>query len=113
MKLASLLGAAIVLCATTALAHDLTYTGPIKSGETKSVKVNLPDGKMTVEVFSPNVETKFNCQFSYTYGGVVDEQKNTPKCLRNFIVQSENTMVVSLTNLGKDSDYRIWVHDTK
>lgn len=115
MKLISLtLGTALVLLATTAFAHDLTYFGPIKAGATKTVKVDLPVGKLTVEITSSSLDTKFNCQFSYSsYGGVVDEQRDTHKCLRNFIVQSDSSMNVSVTNLDKDSDYRIWVHDTR
>lgn len=112
MKLTTLLGAAVVLISATAFAHDIGYICPIKSKETKTVKVDLPAGKLTVEVTASVPNTTFNCQFSSTYGGVVDEQKNTQKCLRNFIVQSDSSMNVSVTNLGKDADYRVWVHDT-
>jgi hypothetical protein len=104
--------AAVILLATTVFAHDLSYLGPIKAGATKTVKVDLPAGRLTVEVTSSSAETKFNCQFSYSYGGVVDEQRDTHKCLRNFLVQSDSSMSVSVTNLGKESDYKIWVHDT-
>jgi hypothetical protein len=113
MKLTSLLGAALVLFATTAFAHDLTYFGPIKAKETKTVKVDLPAGKLTIEVTSSGTDTKFNCQFSSSYGGVVFEQLNVTKCLGNVVAQSDSSMNLTVTNLGKDSDYRIWVHDTR
>ena len=112
MKFTHLLGAAIVLFAATSFAHDLTYIGPIKSQESKSVKVDLPAGRLTIEVTSSNADTKFDCWFAAPYGGVTDVQKDTHKCLRNFIIQSDSTMNVSVYNLGKESDYRIWVHDT-
>jgi hypothetical protein len=114
MKLTSLtLGAAFVLLATTAFAHDLTYLGPIRAKETKTVKVDLPPGKLTIEVTSSGTNTKFNCQFSTNYGGVVFEQLNVSKCLGNVVVQSDSSINVGVTNLGSDSDYRIWVHDTR
>ena len=112
MKLTSLLGVAVVLLATTAFAHDLTYLGPIRSRETKTVKVDLPPGKLTIEITSSGTDTKFNCQFSASYG-IVFEQLNVIKCLGNVVTQSDSSMNVSVTNLGKDSDYRIWVHDTR
>lgn len=113
MKLSSLIGAAIVLVATTAFAYDLTYLGPIKAHETKSVKVDLPAGKLTVEVYSTFPETRFNCDFSTNYGSVVFVQRNTPRCVGNVVMQSDASMTVSVTNLGKDSEYKIWVHDTQ
>jgi hypothetical protein len=112
MKISALFGAAIVLFSAVAFAHDLTYTGPIKAGETKTVRVEIPVGKMTIEVFSSFPDTKFNCQFQSGYGGIVFEQTNTSRCVGRTIVQSETTMGVSVHNLGKDADYKIWVHDS-
>lgn len=113
MKISTLFGAAALLLATTALAHDLTYMGPIKSKETKTVRVELPsNSKLSVEVFS-TYDTKFNCQFSSSYGGIVFEQTNTDRCVTSVNVTSESSMSVSVTNLGKDADYRIWVHDAR
>lgn len=112
MKLSALLGAAIVLFSTFALAHDLTYMGPIKAGETKTVKVEVPSGRLTVEVFSSFPDTKFNCQFQSGYAGIIFEQTNTSKCVGKIVNQSDTTMSVSVKNLGKDSDYKIWVHDS-
>ena len=112
MKLTHLLGAAIVLFASTASAHDLTYTGPIKEHETKNIKVELPAGKLTVEVFSSGGDTKFNCSFATSYAGVVFVQNNTPKCVGNVVMTSDSSMMVTVTNLSKESDYKIWVHDT-
>ncbi len=111
MKFTSLLGVSLVLFATTAFAHDLTYVGPIKTGETKNVKVELPVGKLTVEVYSSFPDTKFNCQFQAGYGGIVFEQTNTSRCVSRVVIQSETTMSVSVKNLSKDADYKIWVHD--
>lgn len=112
MKFTALFGAALALFSTVALAHDLTYMGPIKANETKSVKVELPAGKLTVEVFSSSPETKFNCQFQSGYGSVVFEQTNTHRCVGKVVTQSESTLNVSVKNLGMDSDYKIWVHDS-
>lgn len=112
MKLSTLFGAALVLFSTAALAHDLTYMGPIKANETKNVKVELPAGKLTVEVFSSSPETKFNCQFQTGYGSPVFEQTNTSRCVGRLVNQSDTTMSVSVRNLGRDSDYKIWVHDS-
>jgi len=111
MKISTIIGAAILLISSTALAHDLTYMGPIKANETKNVKIELPTGKLTVEVFSSSTETKFNCQFQSGYGGIVYEQTNVYKCITHVATQSDTTMTVSVKNLGKDSDYKIWVHD--
>lgn len=111
MKLSSIIGATILFISAVALAHDLTYLGPIKANETKNVKVELPAGKLAIEVFSSSPETKFNCQFQSGYGGVVFEQTNTPRCVGKVVIQSDNSMIVSVKNLGKDSDYKIWVHD--
>lgn len=112
MKFPAIITAAILLVSATALAHDLTYLGPIKANETKSVKVELPIGKLTVEVYSTSPDTKFNCQFQSGYGGIVFEQTNTSRCVGRIVTQSESTMSVSVKNLGKDSDYKIWVHDS-
>ena len=111
MKLPSIIGAAILFVSSVALAHDLTYLGPIKANETKNVKIELPAGKLAIEVFSSSPETKFNCQFQSGYGGVVFEQTNTPRCVGKVVIQSDNSMIVSVKNLGADSDYKIWVHD--
>ena len=112
MKLPSIIAAAILFVSATALAHDLTYLGPIKANETKTVKIELPPGKLTVEVFSSSPETKFNCQFQTGYGSPVFEQTNTSRCVGRLVNQSDTTMGVSVKNLGKDSDYKIWVHDS-
>jgi len=110
MKFSAMFTAAILLVSATALAHDLTYMGPIKSNETKNVKVELPAGKLAIEVYSTSPDTKFNCQFQATYG-VVFEQLNTSRCVGRTVTQSDTTLNVSVHNLGKDSDYKIWVHD--
>ncbi len=112
MKISSIIAAAILLVTTTALAHDLTYMGPIKANETKTVKVEIPSGRLTVEVYSSSPDTKFNCQFQTGYGGIVFEQTNTSRCVGRLVNQSDATMSVSVRNLGKDSDYKIWVHDS-
>ena len=111
MKISAILGAAILLVSSVALAHDLTYLGPIKANETKTVRVDLPAGKLMVEVFSSSPETKFNCQFQSGYGGVIFEQTGVSKCVSKTVTQSDTSIMVSVKNLGKDSDYKIWVHD--
>lgn len=113
MKITALFGAAVLLFATSVLAYDLTYMGPIKSKETKTVRVELPsNSKLTVEVFS-TYDTKFTCQFSASYGGVVFEQPNTDRCVLNLNTTTDTSMTVGVSNLGKDADYRIWVHDVR
>lgn len=113
MKLSALFGVAIVFLSATALAYDLTYLGPIKAKETKVIKVELPAGKLAVDVTSDDEGTHFNCQFASTYGGVVFEQNNVTKCVANVNTQSDTSMTVSVTNLGKDSSYKIRVHDAQ
>ncbi len=112
MKISALFGVAVALLSTVALAHDLTYMGPIKANETKTVKVELPAGKLTIEVYSSSPSTKFNCQFQSGYGSVVFEQANTYRCVGRVLIQSDSTLNVSVKNLGADSDYKIWVHDS-
>lgn len=112
MKFTAIFAAAILFVSATALAYDLTYLGPIKANETKTVKVELPTGKLTVEVYSTSPDTKFNCQFQSGYGGIVFEQTDTHRCVGRLVTQSESSMSVSVKNLGKDSDYKIWVHDS-
>ena len=113
MKFSTLFGVAALTFATSALAHDLTYMGPIKSKETKSVRVEIPgNSKLAVEVFS-TYDTKFNCQFSASYGGVIFEQTDTARCVTKVTTSSDTSMTVNVTNLGKDADYRIWVHDAR
>lgn len=113
MKLSALFGVAIVFLSATALAYDLTYLGPIKAKETKAVRVDLPTGKLAVEVTSDDEVTRFNCQFASTYGGVVFEQNNVARCFTNVNTQSDTSMTVSVTNLGKDSSYKIRVRDAQ
>lgn len=110
MKFYGIITATILLVSATALAHDLTYMGPIKSNETKNVKVELPAGKLAIEVYSTSPDTKYNCQFQVAYG-VVFEQTNTSRCVGKTVTQSDTTLNISVKNLGKDSDYKIWVHD--
>lgn len=112
MKFSAIITAAVLLVSATALAHDLTYMGPIKANETKTVKVELPTGKLTVEVYSTSPATKFNCQFQSGYGGIIFEQNNTARCVGKTVTQSDTTLTVSVKNLGPDSDYKIWVHDS-
>ena len=111
MKISSILLLSILLISGSASAYDLTYLGPIKAHETKNVRVDIPSGQSTIEVFSSSKDTKFNCEFTSSYGGFVFEQKNTDKCLANLKSQSESSLIIQLTNLGNDSDYKIWVHD--
>lgn len=112
MKFPAIITAAILFVSATAFAHDLTYLGPIKANETKNVRVELPVGKITVEVYSSSPDTKFNCQFQTGYGGVVSEQVDTHRCVSRFVTQTDATLSVSVKNLGNDSDYKIWVHDS-
>lgn len=112
MKLTNLLIAAVLTFASSALAYDLSYLGPIKAKETKSIKVHLPVGKTQIEVWSPSDGGKITCRFGTSLYGVVLEQSNTAKCTINPVVKDETDMTVDVTNLeNKDSDYRIWVHD--
>lgn len=114
MKLISSIVLAALLVAVPAFAYDLSYIGPIKAKETKSVNVFLPDGKSRVDVSSGGAATKFNCKFqTASYGGVVLEQNNTAKCSILPVVRGDTQIVVTLTNLGSDSDYKIWVHDAE
>lgn len=112
MKFTAIIAAALLFVSATAMAHDLTYFGPIKANEIKNVKVELPIGKLTIEVFSSSPETKFNCQFQSGYGGVVFEQTDTHRCIGKTVTQSDTSLTVTVKNLGKDSDYKIWVHDS-
>lgn len=110
MKFSSLFVIAGLLIAAPALAYDLTYMGPVKAKETKTVKVHLPDGKSQIEVWTD--DGKVSCQFATsTYGGVVVEQNEVSRCNIVPVVKGETDIMVSVTNLGKDSNYRIWVHD--
>jgi len=109
----SLIALSIVFVTGAAFAHDLTYLGPIKNKESVSLKLELPKGELTVEVFSSDKDTKFNCDFGFTYGEVVLEQTNTSKCFGNFNVTSHSAMLMKVTNLSKDSDYKIWVHNRR
>lgn len=114
MKLISAIILAALCIAVPAYAYDLAYLGPIKAKETKSINVSLPDGKSRVDVSSSSETTKFNCKFqTSSYGGVVLEQNNTAKCSILPVVKSDTQIVVTLTNLGNDSDYKIWVHDAE
>lgn len=88
---------------------DTIYLGSLKAHETKSVRVTVPQGKNTIEVFNPYFETKFNCSFTDAttrFTGL--EQLNVPKC--HGTVTNDHIIVfdVEVTNLsGYDIDYRI------
>lgn len=111
MKYISTIILAILLVTTPAFAHDLTYYGPLKAKESKSVNVDLPAGKLTIEVFS-TTGAKLDCKFVAL--GVAFEQNNSPKCLVNVNVVSTGHIAVEVSNPeNKESDYKIWVHDTK
>lgn len=112
MKLISLIGVAALFVATSAFAYDMSYMGPIKAKETKSIKIHLPAGKSIVEVWSPGGNSKFNCQFAASAYGVEFEQTNTTKCLINPLVKDDMDIQVNITNLeASQTDWRIWVHD--
>lgn len=113
MKFINLIVLAALCITTPALAYDMSYIGPIKSKETKSIKVHLPDGKSRIEVWSPNGNGKLTCKFATaSYGGMEFEQTNTTKCVINPLVKNNLEIIISITNLeNKDSDWRIWVHD--
>ena len=110
MKLISLLTVAALCVAVPALAYDLTYMGPIKAKESKTIKVHLPDGKSQVEVWT---DGKISCSFATaSYGGVTVEQNDVARCNLVPVVSGETDVTVKVTNLeSKDTQYRIWVHD--
>lgn len=102
---------AIVCIAMPALAYDMTYVGDVVAKSTKTVKVTLPIGKSTVEVFSTTNDHKFNCQFGVD-GRIHTEQQNVTKCLINPTVDSETKFDITIVNLeDKNLDYRIVIQD--
>lgn len=111
IKFISTIILAILLVTVPAFAHDLTYYGPLKAKETKAINVDLPAGKLTIEIFS-TTGSKLDCRFVAL--GVAFEQNNTPKCTVNLNVASTGHIEVQVYNPeNKESDYKIWVHDTK
>jgi len=113
MKLVSLATVAVLFLALPA--YDMSYMGPIKAKETKQVKIHLPSGRSTVEVWEPTDNGKLDCKFATSaYSGIEVEQDNTNKCIISFDVKDDTDYMVKISNLEvKDSNWRIWVHDTK
>jgi hypothetical protein len=103
----------LLLLSGMAIAHDMTYSGPIKRNESVSVKLELPQGELVIDVASSDQNTKFNCDFGFAWGEVVLEQHGVSKCYGNFNVAAYSHMLMKITNLSGDSNYKIWVRNRR
>lgn len=88
---------------------DTTYIRSLNSNETQSVKVAIPEGHTTIEVFNPYEETKLNCSFtdvSTKFTGL--EEKNTNVCRGTVNTKFPLVIEVKTTNLSnKAIEYRV------
>lgn len=108
MKFYSIIIVFVILIAAPALAYDLTYFGPLKAKEARSLEIQIPKGKSIIDVSSTN-DSPLNCKFGTSFGLSVLQNN---KCKLYVLSDSLSHMSVEISNpLDKSSDYKIWVHD--
>jgi hypothetical protein len=110
MKFLSALIATVALTvSTTALAsNDWTMIGQLKANETKPVKVMIPAGDLTIEVFSDQGGVEFTCQFYDASGNLGLEQHHAVRCVGNVNSLRHSYLTVKITNeQNKPVGYRL------
>lgn len=114
MKFPTILGAAVLFIASTAMAYDMTYMSSLNPRETKSVAINLPAGKSMTEVWGTNGET-ISCTFiDPGTGNAAYQAKNVQRCVGRADLSLPSNLTVKITNSDmKSFEFRIWVHDVQ
>jgi hypothetical protein len=120
--LSSIVMAAVLLTASSAIAQDWTYLDALSPHETHQKEIKLLDSKSTIEVYGGNYDAVtgnydlISCKFIDFNGSVVAEQKNVSHCLANTkplsIVPWRATVQVT-NEENKPITYKLWVHETK
>jgi hypothetical protein len=98
-----------LLVASSAVAdNDLTMLGNLKPNESKPVKVYIPVGELTIQVFSTKDDNEFTCRFLDGAGNLGLEQKHATKCVGHFTSnQHGHITVVILNEQNRAIDYKI------
>lgn len=114
-KIIAILGASLLLISASAYAvEDLTILGALKANQSVTRKVFLQEGKNTLEVFTGD-NSKISCAFILEgYSTISVENNKTTRCVGNIALTRPLTLDVRVSNEeNKDTDYRIWIHETK
>ena len=81
---------------------NYTYIGLLKPSEIRTVKISVPAGQTTIDVYNPYNETKFDCEFKDTATGFVGlEQKNVVACSGKINTKAPLVIEVKTKNLDK------------
>lgn len=111
----AILSTSILLVSASAFAvEDLTILGALKAKQSVTRKVYLQEGKNTLEVFTGDA-SRISCAFPLEgYSSVSVENTKTTRCVGNLTVSRPLTLDVRVSNEeNKDTEYRIWIHETK
>jgi len=121
-SIGSIVVAAVLLIASSAIAQDWTYLDALQAHETHQKEIKLTDSKSTIEVYGGNYDAVtgnydlISCKFIDISGEVVAEQKSVSHCLVNTkpltIVPWRATVQVT-NEENKPITYKLWVHETK
>lgn len=108
LLMTSILACLLTVSAGAFADNDLTMLGNLKANETKPVKVYIPVGNLTIQVFSTKEDNEFTCRFLDGAGNVGLEQKHATKCVGNFTSnQHGHITVVILNEQNRAVDYKI------
>lgn len=103
-----ILAAGLLIASSATADNDITMLGNLKANETKPVKVYIPVGNLTVQVFSTKEDNEFTCRFLDGSGNLGLEQKHATKCVGNFTSnQHGHITVVILNEQNRAVDYKI------
>ena len=120
--LSSIVMAAVLLTASSAIAQDWTYLDSLASHETHKKEIKLLNSKSTIEVYGGNYDPvigkydTISCKFIDFNGDVVAEQKNVSHCLVNtkpLTIVPWRAYVQVTNEENKPITYKVYVHETR
>jgi hypothetical protein len=109
----SILFSSILISALAFAKQDLTLIGHLQPKETKTSTLNLTPGKLHIEVYSTDHQSKLSCQFIDADSGLVSvEQKDVTRCVGNLASKVPVKLNVKISNQQTNLvDYRITVKE--
>lgn len=102
----------IVSAATPAQPKDITILSSIKAGDTLKQRIEIPEGKTTIDVWADD-SSKITCKFYDGSGNLGLVEENVPRCRGNANIVLPWHLSLQVNAIEhKDIDVRIWVRPT-